>query len=89
MSHLGKTDKDYNRLWRTKYLFSMLSDICAKFYNPYEFTAVIEVNLKAIYDMTGCSYSMRIYLGKDRQNATQMMTVTHVILKNLTKSGKG
>jgi hypothetical protein len=34
--------------------------------------------------MTGYTYDMRIYLGKDRQNATQTMTI-HATVRNLTR----
>jgi hypothetical protein len=39
--------------------------------------------------MTDYTYNMSVYLGKDWQNATQMMTVTHEKLKNLTTRVKG
>jgi hypothetical protein len=35
--------------------------------------------------MTAYTYDMTIYLEKDRQNATQTMTVTHVTLKFLPR----
>jgi hypothetical protein len=34
-------------------------------------------------------YDMNVYLGKDRQNATQMMTATHVTVRNLTRRTEG
>jgi len=39
--------------------------------------------------MTGHIYYMNIYLGKDRQNATQMMTITHATVRSLTSTVKG
>jgi hypothetical protein len=86
MNQPDKNDKDYKRLWRIRSLFGILNDICAKFYNPFE---VLEVIVQAIHDMTGCTYDMSIYPGKDRQNAIQMMTAAHVILKSLTRTVDG
>jgi hypothetical protein len=36
-------------------------------------------------DMTGYTYNMRIYLGKDRQNTTQMITATHKTVRSLAR----
>jgi hypothetical protein len=34
------------------------------------------------HDMTGYMYNMNVYLGKDRQNVTQMMTATHGTIRS-------
>jgi hypothetical protein len=39
--------------------------------------------------MTGYTYDMNIYLGKDRQNTTQAMTATHATVKSLTRRVEG
>jgi len=37
-----------------------------------------DINIYKLCDMKGCTQDMRIYLGKDRQNTTQMMIAKHV-----------
>jgi hypothetical protein len=49
----------------------------------------IGINTHKFCDETGYTHDMRIYLGKDRQNITQMMTVTHVIVIRLTRKEEG
>jgi hypothetical protein len=36
-------------------------------------------------DITGCTYKMRIYLAKGRQNATQAVTAIHATVISLTR----
>jgi len=36
-------------------------------------------------NMTGYTHNMRTYLGKDRHNATQMMTAAHVTVRSMTR----
>jgi hypothetical protein len=40
MKQPNKEDKNYDRLWKIRTLFDHLSDVCAKFYSPYEHLAV-------------------------------------------------
>jgi hypothetical protein len=40
MNQSGRTDKNYDRLWKVWYLFDILSDTYVKFYNPFEHLAV-------------------------------------------------
>jgi hypothetical protein len=40
-------------------------------------------------NMTSYTYNMNVYLGKDRQNSTQMITATHVTLRRLTRGVEG
>jgi hypothetical protein len=47
------------------------------------------IQIYKLCDMTGYKYDMRIYLGKDRRNAMQMMTATHVLVKSLTRRVEG
>jgi hypothetical protein len=39
--------------------------------------------------MTGYTYDMSVYLGKDRQNATWMMTTAYMTVKNLARRVDG
>jgi hypothetical protein len=39
--------------------------------------------------MTGYTYGTSVYLGKDRQNATQIRSAAHVILKSFTRKVEG
>jgi hypothetical protein len=81
-------------------LFDQSNDTYAKFYSPSENLAVDEVIMlfkdrvifrqyipkkhkhfsTKIYKL--CSTT--VYMGKDRQNATQMMRATHVTVRSLT-----
>jgi hypothetical protein len=47
------------------------------------------IKIYKLLDMTGYGCDMSIYLGKDRQNATQMITGTHVSVKTLTRRVNG
>jgi len=40
------------------------------------------INIYKLCNMTGYTYHMRIYLGKDRQNATQMVTATYATVES-------
>jgi hypothetical protein len=40
-------------------------------------------------DLTEYTYNMRIYLGKNKQNSTQMKTVTHTTVRSLTRRVDG
>jgi hypothetical protein len=39
--------------------------------------------------MTGHTYDMSVYMGSDRQNATQVMTAAHARVKNFTRRVEG
>jgi len=41
------------------------------------------------YVITGYTYDMNIYLGKDRQRALQHLTATHTTMNNLTSGVEG
>jgi hypothetical protein len=46
------------------------------------------VNIYKLCDMTRSTYYMRIYLGKNKQNATQMMTAAYATVRSLTRRAK-
>lgn len=43
------------------------------------------IQIYKLCDTIGCVYNMSVYLGKDRQNATQTMTVTNASVRSLTR----
>jgi hypothetical protein len=47
------------------------------------------IKIYKLYDTTSCTYIIIVYLGKDRQNVTQMMTATCVAVRSLTRRVEG
>ena len=95
-----RTDKNFDRLWKIRYLFEILNATFSKFCNPSENQAIDEIivsfkgrvifkqyipkkckhfgiKLFNLCDTTGCTYDMKVYLGKDRQRMAQHVTATH------------
>jgi hypothetical protein len=44
------------------------------------------IRIYKLCNITGYTYDMSIYLGKNRKNATQTMTTTHTTVRSLTRS---
>jgi hypothetical protein len=47
---------------------------------------MLGIKIHKLCDLTGYTYDMSTYLGKDGQNATQATTATHVTEKSLTRT---
>jgi hypothetical protein len=47
------------------------------------------IKIYKLCDMTGYTYDMEVYLGKDRKRATPDMTATHATVKQLTRKIQG
>jgi hypothetical protein len=47
------------------------------------------IKIYKLCDMTGYTYDMEVYLGKDRQRATTDMTATHATVKQMTRKIQG
>ena len=43
------------------------------------------IKMLKLYDSTGYTYDMNVYLGKDRQRAAQHLTATHNTVASLTR----
>jgi len=47
------------------------------------------IKIFKLCDSTGCTYHMKVYLGKDRQRTVQHVTATHVKVTELTRKIEG
>jgi len=47
------------------------------------------IKMFKLYDSTGNTYDMNVYLGKDRQRAAQHLTATHATVTNLPRGVEG
>jgi len=108
----GRTDENFDRLWKIRDLFEILNSTFSKFYNPSENLTVDEVivsfkgrvifrqyiprkhkcfgiKIFKLCDLTGYTYDMKVYLGKDRQRTAQHVTATHATVTELTRKIEG
>jgi hypothetical protein len=49
----------------------------------------ISMKIYKFCDMTVYTHNVTVYLGRDRQNATQLMITTHAIVRSLTRRVEG
>jgi hypothetical protein len=47
------------------------------------------IKIYNIYDQSGYTYDMSVYLGKDSHSTTDDMTATHTTVRHLTCKGEG
>ena len=47
------------------------------------------IKIFKLCDLIGCTYDVKVYLGKDRQRTAQHVTVTHATVTELTRKIKG
>jgi hypothetical protein len=57
-------------------------------YIPKEHTH-FGINTNKLFNITGCTYNMSLYLGKDWQNATQTTMATYASVESLTRKEEG
>jgi len=96
----NRTADSHDRLWKIRDLFEIynpsehlvVDEVIVKFkgrvifkqYSPKK-RKRFGIKLYKLCDSNSYTYDMDVYLGKDRQRATQHLTATHVTVTNLTR----
>ena len=82
--------KEYDQLWKLRIVFETLNEAYAKFCNPSEHLTVDKIiKIYKLFDDSGYTFDMRVYLGKDSPSATYDMSATHATVRHLTCNVEG